>query len=83
MFDIYKGCFQFEGKDKVMVFDYVIPHFPMLERMYKKRSKGYEAMGYTITEKEKSRYYRLVWNWVNRHYKCIEHVRKYNDHVMV
>lgn len=42
---------QFEGKDKVIVFDYLDSSLPMLERMYKKRSKGYEALGYTVTEK--------------------------------
>ena len=41
---------QFAGKDKVMVFDY-IDALPMLQRMYKKRAKGYDAMGYTITQK--------------------------------
>jgi superfamily II DNA or RNA helicase len=42
---------QFKGKDKVMVFDYLDSSLPMLQRMYKKREKGYVAMGYTITEK--------------------------------
>jgi len=42
---------QFEGKDKVMVFDYLDSSLPMLQRMYRKRAKGYAAMGYTITEK--------------------------------
>ena len=42
---------QFEGKDKVIVFDYLDSSLPMLERMYKKRSKGYEALGYSVTEK--------------------------------
>lgn len=42
---------QFEGKDKVMVFDYLDISLPMLQRMYLKRAKGYTAMGYTITEK--------------------------------
>jgi len=42
---------QFEGKDKVIVFDYLDSSLPMLERMYKKRLKGYEALGYSITEK--------------------------------
>ena len=41
---------QFEGKDKVIVFDYLDASLPMLERMYKKRLKGYEALGYSITE---------------------------------
>ena len=42
---------QFEGKDKVIVFDYLDYSLPMLQRMYQKRAKGYAAMGYTITEK--------------------------------
>lgn len=42
---------QFEGKDKVIVFDYLDSALPMLQRMYQKRAKGYAAMGYTITEK--------------------------------
>ena len=41
---------QFAGKEKVIVFDYV-DTLPMLQRMYKKRAKGYDAMGYIITEK--------------------------------
>lgn len=44
---------QFEGKDKVMVFDYVDQTLPTLQRMYQKRVKGYKTMGYTITEKGK------------------------------
>jgi len=42
---------QFEGKEKVIVFDYLDSSLPMLQRMYKKREKGYTAIGYTITEK--------------------------------
>ncbi|MEJ6120345.1 DEAD/DEAH box helicase [Vibrio sp. 2-Bac 85] len=42
---------QFEGKEKVIVFDYLDSSLPMLERMYKKRTKGYEALGFAITEK--------------------------------
>ena len=41
---------QFDDKEKVVVFDYLDSSLPMLERMYKKREKGYIAMGYTITE---------------------------------
>ena len=39
-----------EGKDRVTIFDYVDCGLPMLHRMYKKRDKGYKAMGYDITE---------------------------------
>jgi superfamily II DNA or RNA helicase len=38
-----------EGKDRVSVFDYVDSSHPMLERMFRKREKGYKAMGYQIT----------------------------------
>ena len=37
-----------EGKDRVTIFDYV-DSLPMLQRMYRKREKGYKAMGYKIT----------------------------------
>ncbi|WDE14690.1 DEAD/DEAH box helicase family protein [Thalassomonas haliotis] len=42
---------QFEGKEKVLVYDYVDELLPMLQRMYQKRAKGYAAMDYTVTEK--------------------------------
>lgn len=38
-----------EGKNLVTIFDYVDASLPMLQRMYKKREKGYKAMGYEIT----------------------------------
>ncbi|MCL1079836.1 DEAD/DEAH box helicase [Parashewanella spongiae] len=46
----YVGRIQrlYTGKEKVIVYDYVESGFPMLERMYKKREKGYEALGFTI-----------------------------------
>jgi superfamily II DNA or RNA helicase len=49
----YAGRIQrlFEGKEKVMVFDYIDQTLPMLQRMYQKREKGYTAMGYTIVNK--------------------------------
>lgn len=49
----YVGRIQrlFEGKEKVMVFDYIDQTLPMLQRMYQKREKGYTAMGYTIVNK--------------------------------
>ena len=37
-----------DNKQVVQVYDYVDIHVPTLMRMYKKRLKGYEAMGYTI-----------------------------------
>lgn len=36
------------GKERVTIFDYVDASIPMLQRMYKKREKGYKAMGYQI-----------------------------------
>lgn len=42
---------QFEGKDRVIVFDYLDTSLPMLCRMYQKRAKGYAAMGYQILDK--------------------------------
>jgi len=38
-----------DGKDRVTIFDYVDSSLPMLERMFRKREKGYKAMGYQIT----------------------------------
>lgn len=40
-------------KKLVQVYDYVDRHVPMLRRMYEKRKKGYENMGYrTVKEEE-------------------------------
>jgi superfamily II DNA or RNA helicase len=39
-----------EGKDEVVVYDYVDTSVPMLERMYKKRLKTYAKLGYEIAE---------------------------------
>ncbi|MFA0252288.1 DEAD/DEAH box helicase, partial [Vibrio sp. 10N.261.45.A4] len=36
---------EFEGKDEVKVIDYVDSRIPMLSRMFKKREKGYRALG--------------------------------------
>nr|VFK54534.1 MAG: hypothetical protein BECKTUN1418F_GA0071002_10452 [Candidatus Kentron sp. TUN]VFK57092.1 MAG: hypothetical protein BECKTUN1418E_GA0071001_10442 [Candidatus Kentron sp. TUN] len=38
------------GKTRVTVYDYVDCALPMLERMYRRREKGYRAMGYEIRE---------------------------------
>lgn len=40
-----------EGKTAVTIIDYVDTNLPMLARMYKKREKGYLAMGYNINFK--------------------------------
>ncbi|NTU88568.1 MAG: DEAD/DEAH box helicase family protein [Actinobacteria bacterium] len=37
-----------EGKDSVLVYDYIDVNIPMLDRMYKKRLKGYASLGYKI-----------------------------------
>jgi len=39
---------QFKGKERVIVYDYVDLKLPMLQRMFQKRNKGYEAMGYSL-----------------------------------
>jgi superfamily II DNA or RNA helicase len=37
-----------DGKRVVRVYDYVDPNVPMLARMYQRRLKGYDAIGYTL-----------------------------------
>lgn len=44
-----------EGKDDVVVYDYVDTSVPMLERMYKKRLKTYAKLGYEVTEETEAR----------------------------
>ena len=41
---------EIEGKDDVIVYDYVDISVPMLERMYKRRLKTYAKLGYEIAE---------------------------------
>ncbi len=43
---------QFNGKERVTVYDYVDQTLPMLRRMFQKRIKGYEAMGYSLSFKD-------------------------------
>lgn len=38
----------YEGKQEVLIYDYVDIRVPMLERMYHKRLSGYAAIGYTV-----------------------------------
>jgi superfamily II DNA or RNA helicase len=38
---------QMSGKDRVTIYDYVDTSLPMLQRMFQRRAKGYDAMGYT------------------------------------
>ena len=42
-----------DNKQVVQVYDYVDIHVPTLVRMYKKRLKGYEAIGYTIQKENR------------------------------
>jgi superfamily II DNA or RNA helicase len=37
-----------ESKEKVAIYDYVDISIPMLQRMFQRRCKGYEAMGYHL-----------------------------------
>ncbi len=37
-----------DGKEQVTIFDYVDASLPMLQRMFRKREKGYKSMGYKI-----------------------------------
>ena len=41
---------QSKGKERVTIYDYVDHSMPTLQRMYRRRSKAYEALGYTITD---------------------------------
>ena len=43
-----------DNKQLVQVYDYVDIHIPTLMRMYKKRLKGYDAIGYTIQKENRS-----------------------------
>ncbi|WP_373893712.1 DEAD/DEAH box helicase family protein [Virgibacillus sp. CBA3643] len=55
----YKGILQqyvgrlhrlYKGKTEVKVYDYIDHHEPLLKNMYKKRSKGYQDLGYKIKQ---------------------------------
>jgi len=39
-----------EGKERVIIYDYVDLNLPTLQRMYQRRCKGYDAMGYTVND---------------------------------
>ena len=43
-----------DGKQEVTVYDYLDTGLPMLERMFRKREKGYKAMGYQLISWEQS-----------------------------
>ncbi len=38
----------FEGKNEVLIYDYVDVHIPVLERMYHKRLTAYKSVGYSV-----------------------------------
>ncbi|TVT30356.1 MAG: hypothetical protein FHK81_16950 [Marinobacter vinifirmus] len=38
-----------DGKQEVTIYDYLDTGLPMLERMFRKREKGYKAMGYQFS----------------------------------
>lgn len=43
-----------EGKTDVRIYDYIDIHEPVCESMYRKRLKGYSAIGYRVLTKEVS-----------------------------
>jgi len=42
----------YEGKNEVLIYDYVDVHIPVLERMYHKRLTAYRSLGYSIKDSE-------------------------------
>ena len=45
---------QSSGKEMVVIYHYLDASLPTLERMFGRRAKAYEALGYTIAEEEAS-----------------------------
>ena len=45
---------QHGGKNEVRVYDYVDQKVPVLRRMYERRLKGYQAMGYEVISGDES-----------------------------
>ena len=43
---------EYEGKKEVLIYDYVDIHVPVCEVMYRRRLKGYAAIGYSIRSNE-------------------------------
>lgn len=43
---------EYEGKKEVLIYDYVDIHVPVCEVMYRRRLKGYAAIGYSIRSTE-------------------------------
>ena len=50
---------QHAGKERVIVYDYVDQSLPMLQRMFNKRVKGYDALGYTLTYKGEQQMFQV------------------------
>jgi hypothetical protein len=44
----------YDGKNEVLIYDYVDVHIPVLDRMYHKRVKGYAAIGYKTKAMEQN-----------------------------
>src|SRR5262249_31865304 len=44
-----------DDKKVVQVYDYVDAQVPMLARMYEKRLRGYQALGYTVEHRDRDR----------------------------
>ena len=44
----------FDGKEEVLIYDYVDVHIPVLERMYHKRLTAYRSVGYSVRSNGKS-----------------------------
>ncbi len=40
------------GKEKVIIYDYVDYSLPMLQRMFQRRQKGYDALGYAVIDSQ-------------------------------
>jgi superfamily II DNA or RNA helicase len=45
---------QSDGKERVAIHDYLDSDLPALERMFNRRAKAYEALGYAIVTNEES-----------------------------
>lgn len=53
---------KYEGKTRVMIYDYIDIHVPMLENMYKKRLRGYASLGYTLDEETSGEFKTIYTN---------------------
>ena len=42
---------EYQGKTDVRIYDYIDIHLPLCDRMYRRRLKGYAAIGYQLLEK--------------------------------